>query len=233
MNIGFYGHSAASWYGNSISFIDRVKTQLDCNIVNIGVAQGCEERILFDLKKTKKLDIAVIFHQRGPKYMFLPKCNRDLSMDSVPENKAKILWSESGDIDDNNIEHFESEFFSYGKIKEVFQTPENFIQSMKTYKEYFYHPDLQRNRFESATYMVDAYCLARVPKVIHISDYDYKLVMPWFSFKSGIIADDIQQLVNDNYIGGNPSLPNNITIEGNKLVADKIIETIYKNNWHV
>ena len=91
MNIGFYGHSAASWYGNPKSFIDQVKERLNCNIVNVGVAQGSEERVLFDLKKTKKLDIAIIFHQHGPRYMFLPKCNRDITVDTIPENKSKKL----------------------------------------------------------------------------------------------------------------------------------------------
>ena len=91
MNIGFYGHSAASWYGDPNSFIDQVQKKLNSNIVNVGVPQGSEERVLFDLKKTKKIDVAVIFHQCGPRYMFLPNCNRDITMDTVPENKSKIL----------------------------------------------------------------------------------------------------------------------------------------------
>lgn len=108
MNIGFYGHSAASWYGDNRSFIDQIKNKLGAKIVNIGVRQGSQERILFDLKKTKNLDIAIIFHAWGEKYSFFPKCNRDLSVDIVPENKAKIFWSltvehQATGVNPNNI----------------------------------------------------------------------------------------------------------------------------------
>ena len=136
MNIGFYGHSAASWYGNPKSFIDQVKERLNCNIVNVGVAQGSEERVLFDLKKTKKLDIAIIFHQHGPRYMFLPKCNRDITVDTIPENKSKILWSESDADIQIDQQMFENEFFTYGKIKEVFEK-KGYKTTMKTIKIYF------------------------------------------------------------------------------------------------
>ena len=231
MYIGFYGHSAASWYGNPKSFIDQVKQSLNCKIVNIGVPQGSEERILFDLKKTKKLDIAIIFHQHGPKYMFLPKCNRDITMDTVPENKAKIIWSEVIPPDQINQTTFENEFFSYGKIKEVFKDPEIFIECMHYYKNYLYHPDLQRNRFESATLMVDTYCSAKIPKTIHISDYPYHIPMPWFRFKSGIVSQELSDLSNRYYNPG--GTPNNITDEGNCLIADKIVEIIDRNNWRV
>ena len=232
MNIGFYGHSASSWHGDPKSFIDQIKNRLDCKIVNVGVPQGTEERVLFDLKKTKKIDIAVIFHQYGPKYMFLPKCNRDISIDIVPEKKSKIFWSEDNADEHINQQMFEDEFFTYGKIKEVFETPEIFIECMHHYKNYLYHPDLQRNRYEAATLMVDAFCSARVPRTIHISNYPYHMVMPWFSFKSGIISKEIAELV-DTYCNDSSNNPNNITDEGNQLIADKIIELIKENNWNV
>ena len=231
MNIGFYGHSAASWYGNPKSFIDQVKERLNCNIVNVGVAQGSEERVLFDLKKTKKLDIAIIFHQHGPRYMFLPKCNRDITVDTIPENKSKILWSESDADIQIDQQMFENEFFTYGKIKEVFETPKIFIECMHYYKNYLHHPDLQRKRFEAATLMVDTYCSAKIPYTIHISDYPYHIAMPWFNFKSGIVSKEIAELVKTHY-NTDPN-PNNITDEGNCLIADKIIEIIKKNNWNV
>jgi hypothetical protein len=230
MNIGFYGHSAASWYGNSHSFIDQIANQLNCKIVNIGVPQGSEERILFDLKKTKKLDIAIIFHQHGPKYMFLPKCNRDITIDTIPESKSVVLWSEN-DEKQATPETFKDEFFTYGKIKEVFGTTETFVECINYYKKYMYHPDLQRNRFESATLMVDTYCLSQVPKVIHISDYPYDKAMPWFGFKSGIIASEVAELANTYY--DSHSNPNNISDEGNVLIANRLVEIIKENNWNV
>jgi hypothetical protein len=238
LNIGFYGHSAACWYGSSfrngtpISFIDQVKEYLNCNIVNVGVPQGSEERILFDLKKTKKIDIAVIFHAPTPRYMFLPKCNRDVAVDSVPENKSRIFWSENNFKDHIDQETFEDEFFSSGKIKELFGDANTFVECMHSHKQYLYHPDLQNNRYEAATLMIDSYCAARIPKVIHISDYPYDKAMPWFKFTSGVIGTDIQELVTQHRDLA-VSLVNNISEEGNRLIANRIVTTIRENNWHV
>lgn len=79
MNIGVFGHSIANW-GNKEpwSYITKLQDHFNANIVNSGCAMCSEERILFQLKKIKKLDLAIIFHC-DPMNFFIPSWDRDLS----------------------------------------------------------------------------------------------------------------------------------------------------------
>ena len=103
MNIGLYGHSMASWqYQQPWSYITKIQNLYNANIVNFGVAQGSEERILFELKKTKKLDLAIIFHS-APDFMFVPSqprdyCtfDRDSLLEKVPTGKVKDWFKLNG-----------------------------------------------------------------------------------------------------------------------------------------
>jgi hypothetical protein len=234
MNIGFYGHSTVSWRDEN-SLIDilkkniEIQTKENCKIVNIGVPQGSEERILYDLKKTKEIDIAIIFHSHTPRYIFLPNCNRDIAINSIPEDKSKIFWSELIEKQNSNItkEDFTNEFFSYGGIKEVFKTEENFINAMKILKTYFRDKEgiLYKNRYESAKLMIDSWCLSKCPKVIHVDSRQYS--MPWFKYQSGIENYDINEICFKN--SGN--LGNAISKEGNILIANELFKILKENNY--
>ena len=92
MKIGFYGHSDCAYLSND-SFLNIVANALDATIVNIGVRQGSEERILYELKKTRSLDVAIIFHS-SPSYLFLPGCDRDFDLKSI-ESHASHIWQTS------------------------------------------------------------------------------------------------------------------------------------------
>jgi hypothetical protein len=79
MNIGFYGHSiAARSFPCDFNYIELFEKQEDVNVVHVGCSQCSEERILFDLKKTDNLDLAVIWHA-SPLSMFVPSLERDFS----------------------------------------------------------------------------------------------------------------------------------------------------------
>jgi hypothetical protein len=103
MNIGLYGHSIASWQRQDTwSYITKIKNLYNANIVNFGVAQCSEERILFELKKTKKLDLAIIFHS-NPDFMFVPSqprdyCtfDRDNLLAKVPSGKVRDWFKLNG-----------------------------------------------------------------------------------------------------------------------------------------
>lgn len=103
MNIGLYGHSQAQWSGrDSFSYITKLKKHFQAEIVNSGVPQGSEERILFDLKKTKNLDLAIILHS-APEFIFVPTENRDFStldrdvlINKVPSGRAKDWFKLNG-----------------------------------------------------------------------------------------------------------------------------------------
>lgn len=95
MRIGFYGHSLCQWHRQQdISWITKIKNHYGAEIVHSGCALCSEERILFDLKKTKKIDLAIILHSR-PKYLFVPSWNRDVRTISADEIYKKInhtIW---------------------------------------------------------------------------------------------------------------------------------------------
>jgi hypothetical protein len=222
LKIGFYGHSSVCWANskNSISFIDQIIDKFNADLVNIGVPQGSEERILFDLKKSKEVDVAIIFHS-SPKFIFLPNCSRDVSISNVPSRKAKYFWTE-GKSDQVSSDKFENEFFTYGKIKEVFDTPEEYIDAMTHLKEYFYHPDLFSNRFYSALQSIDNYLENKKIKSYHVIHPKLVIQHNWLKFNSGSI--DYALALMPNTVG----LPNNYSVEQNKLIGDKLINWINK-----
>ena len=230
MNIGFYGHSICSWSGTKFgykSFIDQIAEKYSANIVNIGSLQGSEERILFELKKTKKLDVAFIFHSY-PKFVFIPKCDRDISIKSVPENKAKQFWRPfneglgvegEGNPTEPSQEEFEKYFQDYGNFKDVFKTSEEYIIAMKSYKSYFYHPDLVTNRYQSAAVLIDQYLIGNNIKAYH--SIDKRFYPNWMDFKSGPVEHELAELRD---VESTIRLPNNINPEQN----DYIFETLDK-----
>ena len=222
MNIGFYGHSASSWAGNKIigmtSFIDIVTEHFKANLVNKGVPQGSEERILFELKKTKELDLAIIFHSQ-PKFLFLPGCHRDITTKEL-EDKAAYMWRNIGD-NASELARAKKDYFSYGGIEEKFINIENFLQTIHVYKEHLYHPDLAMNRFTGALVQIDQYVSSMNIPCIHIPTKNK--IPTWFKFSSGIVAQDVEELCQAYYKLG---LPNNITWKGQRVIADKLIEKI-------
>lgn len=221
MKIGFYGHSIASWANspNNESFIDRIRLKYSAEIVNLGVPQGSEERILFDLKKTKEIDIAIIFHSLI-RYIFIPKANRDLSIRTVPSRKSGILWTESN----NQIptrEEFEKEFFSYSNIKDVFGSPDEFCNAMTIYKEYFNHPDLLTNRFHSTVLLIDNYLLNRKIKALHAITPNPAIFPSWLEIKSGTVDAELLPLSAKIEITGQ-KFSNNLDLAGNDFVFNRI-----------
>ena len=77
MDIGIFGHSIASWDRKEPwSYVTKLQKHFNANLVNIGVNMCSEERILFQLKKVKKIDIAIIFHC-NPLNCFIPSWDRD------------------------------------------------------------------------------------------------------------------------------------------------------------
>jgi hypothetical protein len=103
MNIGFYGHSMAQWSRQQeFSYITKIRDHFDANIVNHGVGMGSEERILFDLKKTKHLDLVIILHS-NPDFYFVPAENRDFCtmdrdslVEKVPNGTVKEWFKKLG-----------------------------------------------------------------------------------------------------------------------------------------
>ena len=213
LNIGFYGHSNCA-YRSEDSLIDLVATALNANVVNIGARQGSEERILFELKKTKCLDIAIIFHSQ-PHFVFIPESDRDISMKQLTSDKFDYIF---GDI--TNIYHRTH----HKKFVELFKNSEELKRATHYLKTYFYHPDLQLNRFYGSMIQIDQYLLKKSIKAIHVIS---KNDMPgWFSFESGITDDSVISLIDQHPLKHNETFANVMTREGNKAVAKRLLELI-------
>lgn len=223
MNIGFYGHSSACWANfpiyDEVSFIDNVVKHYNATLVNQGVPQGSQERILFELKKTKKLDVAVIFHS-SPRFIFVPKCSRDVDITDVGDRKAFYLWRDKGQ-DEHELVSVKEDYFNYGGIKETFEDAERFVNTFGLYHEYLYHPDLQMNRFYGALAQVDQYITHHKIPTIHVCNN--KHIPAWFKFSNGIIATDVDDSCKAHY---KPGYPNNISLEGQKVITDQLISHI-------
>lgn len=78
MNIVVFGHSIGLDDGVQEDHWTRyLEKRLSTNVVNKCVAQCSEERILFNLKKTKNIDLAIIIHT-PPWAIFVPTWDRDI-----------------------------------------------------------------------------------------------------------------------------------------------------------
>ena len=209
MNIGFYGHSNCA-YRSPDSFIDLIAERFNANIVNIGVRQGSEERILFKLKKTKYLDLAVVFHAE-PGFTFLPNCDRDVDLTRISYQRIEYLMEQ---------EDWSSDFLeSHTPVfKKEFETKEKFIEASNIFKKHFYHRDLILNRYYGALMQIDRFLCDRKIPVLHVLS-ESNSVPHWFEFKSGPVDFDIMKLC-DTYKSKQSFFVNLITKEGNQAVAD-------------
>jgi hypothetical protein len=216
MKIGFYGHSNCA-YRSEESFLDIVAQRLNAEIVNTGVRQGSEERILYELKKTKDLDLAIIFHSE-PHCIFIPNSDRDLTMKQLTSDKAEYLFKDFG-----NQYHQ----LHHKKFTELFKTSEELKLATYYLKTYFYHPDLLLNRYYGSVMQIDKYLIDKQLPVIHILEKEESLPQ-WLKLSSGIVDYKIMQITKDYAMQqGERFTPNCMTNEGNLKVAESL-ETLIK-----
>ena len=215
MRIGFYGHSNCAYRGTD-SFLDIVANKLNGTVVNQGVKQGSEERILYELKKTHNLDLAIVFHCL-PRFLFLPGCDRDIDTNSFKTTRAEDIFRN---------DHLDTEFTATNQIlfKKVFDNNENFFNAVNTYRQYFYNPDLTLNRYYGALLQIDQYLEFKNIRTVHVLPRKNN-VPNWFTFKSGQIDYDIMDVF-ENHPAKNPFFVNLTTIEGNKLVASQLLNIV-------
>ena len=209
--VGFYGNSDCAYRGPN-SYIDLFAEKHGLEIVNTGVRQGSEERILYELKKTKP-DLAIIFHCEA-QFLFLPGCDRDIGINNVAEHRGEYLfkdWSQEHTKDHNE------------KFIKRFETPENFSKATQTYRKYFYTPDLQMNRFYGALVQIDGYCVTKNIPVIHVW---HKSIPSWFKFTSGMVNMDILDIFKQYKVPSNVFNVNGITDEGNVKVCERLTELV-------
>lgn len=194
MNIGFYGHSSSIRdVDNNVNvYIDKIVEHYNGVLVHEGVPQGSEERILFDLKKTKKLDLAIIVHSLH-RYLFLPGCKRDIDIKHLSEKRFQYVWNKSMDNFDV-LSAVGTEYFNYGGIDKVFGNEETFITTLLSYKQYLHHPDLMMNRYLGAVHQIDQYLYTKQIPCVHI--HGSTQFPSWVKFQSGISLPTVANMFN-------------------------------------
>lgn len=210
-HIGFYGHSGCA-YRSKDSFIDILAEKLNSKVVNIGVRQGSEERILFELKKTKKLDVAIIFHSE-PGYLFLPNSDRDIDISGINQKRIENLIPET-DWDSNFSQKYSPKFL------EEFKCRQDFTSLMDNIRDHLYHPDVMLNRFYGNLIQIDQYLLAKKIPAVHILEKS-NAIPQWFAFQSGVTDYTVAPLY-QIFKAKQPFFVNCITKEGNLEVVKKL-----------
>jgi len=189
---------------------DRFDTTSDPSLR--GIPMCSEERILYNLKKTKDIDVAIIIHSQ-PVFWFFFLDNRDLrvmnekDLTNFFEVTAK---NKPGDL--TSLYHDELPF----SIEEV-------EKIVKFQQDYMLTPDLIRNRYLGALIQIDQYCTAKKIPVIHCVKPDE--IPNWFKFSSGIVDIDLKKLAAEHFAGYATSV-NSVSDDGNKIIADKLEEYI-------
>lgn len=222
-------------FGNSITnepnpgdhnstFVSTILNHYNCydtNNVCRGVAQCSEERILFYLKKAKKIDVAVIFHG-WPNFEFCIGCVDDF---------------QDGVINDDHLEHLLSNNITrnfYPDVRKKLPTSQSDVdicftadvtkQMLEDHNSKFYHRDLQLNRFHGALVQIDQYLTSKNIKAVHCV---HDRMPSWFKFSSGIVDTEIALYQYHPIYGCSYSRSRNaITPEGNTIIEQKLISYI-------
>lgn len=208
--LGLYGHSICTDDPTVQGSYQQILTLKypDLEIANLGSGNSSEERILYELKKTKNLDIAVIFHSR-PGAMFIPNSNRDMY---VTYRGLK-----------SSVDYQWNHLIKSNYIRKVFPDLQTFYDTFNFYMSYLSTPDLEKNRFEGALLAIDSYCLSdKIKLVIHVPCLKY--IPNWFSFRSGVVNEDLIELSLQQDNSNNPNCLNDGINERIAEVLGMLIE---------
>ena len=220
MKIEFYGSSIIGSNTFQIekpkAFYDLILDHFNASSLNYMIAQCSEERILYNLKKTSEIDVAIIFHST-PQFIYFPNFTRD------------FMVMQDHEIDDwDNRQHFLDyvDAFKQNKrdIVTNFSVPTEPIDAsiIKDFMKLHFNRDVNRNRFHGALSLIDEYVYSKKIPTIHvINDH----IPGWFTFKSGIIDEDICEIEKEYSVSFNKSV-NGISEEGNNLIFNKLIGLI-------
>lgn len=223
------------FFGNSITseacepqhfttFVETVMNHYNCydtNNVCRGVARCSEERILFYLKKTKKIDVAVIFHG-WPDAEFCVSSVDDYSHGDIDEEDIEYLTSNN--INRRFYKNVQKKLPQSKNDSAYSLTPKETKDRLTDHRDLFYHIDLQRNRYNGALIQIDQYCTAMGINVIHCIN---SALPKWFSFTSGIVNRDFGEYQYNSLYGCSyTKSANAINEEGNKIISDTLISYI-------
>jgi hypothetical protein len=223
LHIGVFGHSIALRGSTSHTvkpWINILADKTNSTIVNSGVILCSVERIFWQLKQQKRIDLAILFYS-DPSFYFTPKFPyRDFRHFS--EEKFDDKASTFTGMDQVQDQLHES-FFKGNHINK-----EEFVAALKVYNKWFFDHTLQRNRAAGAIMQIDQYLKYKQIPAIHCpSKKDWNFLPPWFEFQTGVVDYDIAEFQYNHYReNDNRVSANHINQEGNELIAEKLLSMI-------
>ncbi|MCH1416438.1 MAG: hypothetical protein L7V30_02870 [Gammaproteobacteria bacterium] len=229
MKIGVFGASEASWFGYSYPCADTNELSISWNDIvckyfkaeqyNRAVLQGSMERVLHELKKCKKdLDLAIVIISHF-KFIYLPTCDIDFS--SRSSSRVEDAFESKG------IQHGRK-FENYKNFSNQFKSKEEYVTLVNLYKKYLYNAESAQNRQAGILSQIDLWLKTKNIKTIYLSRPAN--IPPWVSLSAGNVYDDMYLIAKANrrYV----NLPNNISVNGQKLIAKWLIKRI-KNDFKI
>lgn len=208
MHIGFFGHSMCVKYPENIvtSWTDHIINHFSpSKVTHHGYIQCSEERILYNLKRTQKINLCIIFHSY-PKYYFIPSMTRD------------IAYTEDNEILKIKFDEY---FFENSKIDR-----NEFLKSLETYNKFYYNKENNLNRYYGALIQIDQFLLRKKIPVVHCLTSDSTCYPDWFTFKSGICDTEISKIQITHREPNHLISGNNVTKKGNKIIFKKLLPLI-------
>lgn len=227
LKLGFFGHSIVvrnTKHCPVEHFIDNIARVTNSTVINDGSILCSEERILYELKKHKHIDVAIIFHS-NPSFYFthrVPKRDFMYVDESNFDSKYKNIRNFDGGKTDGVDDQAHESFFNGTALDR-----EDFITGLKYFNRYFYDQDLQANRYQASLAMIDQYLHFKKIPVIHSLPVNQNFIPNWFSFTSGIVDRELQHFQFNQYRESDHRVSsNNINQEGNNIIAKKLLNLI-------
>ena len=225
MIIGFFGASETAWHGYPYQCVDTKELAFSWNDIvckyfnakqyNKAVLQGSTERALYELKKCKKdLDVAII-NISNFKFTYLPNCDIDFNTGHSANTRADQVFDFKG------IQHG-PKFESHRNFRSQFESKEEFINLCNLHKKYLYNSEAMLNRQAGTLLQIDMWLKTKNINAIYLSNPIN--IPPWVSLSAGKVYDYMHKTAEEHRKYRN--LPNNISLEGQKLIAKWLIKRI-------
>ena len=190
MNIEFFGPSIiASGKNNQnfYTFYDLLLSSFNASSLNTQIPLCSEERILYNLKKTTNIDVALIFHTQ-PQFIYFPNFTRDHVFYNEKEIHNQLKLSSLDFIEEfkqNKKDHVNPWTLKSQQIES-----NRSLDFLTDFMDLYFNRDVNLNRFHGALNLINDYLFNRKIPVIHfVSNKSY--IPSWFKFKSGIIDETI------------------------------------------
>lgn len=231
MNIHLFGHSICRTSKDAVqrteTFTDILSKKYNNETDTFTLWQSdsiSEERILYFLKKTRDIDLVIIFHQPSDA-VFVPSMTHDCAV--VTENGR---FTNSHKYHQGNV-NYHKNILEDKRLPNIESRPGTDFQCMfDIYFEYMHTRDLNRNRFNGALMQIDQYLTYTKIPVLHCLYKNGSFSPPlWFSFTSGIVDDTIAELQDRGpFTCGHNESVNRINQQGNIHIANMLSDYITK-----